>query len=1062
MSHNKVLDEEILLDNLGKIAFTLDKAYISKLSSNEYGVVSFEKYNAETIVDFESNIRALKIKKCVLNKNESLGDCFKNVLSLFADGDHTIALVINRKVCSTEMFFVVKNDSPGRNEDSKNNVELLNDSIMGNFPGTETEYVAVENEETKKIFTFEKAKSVAVLVNNPSEYSEDYISQGLDRLLNGIVPTNNEEEYSVVFLAESLTQENLHEIVSAYEEMATAIYPFLSYQFQLGDNKTETEGEMSSIAKTKSISNSVFKSHSINLGVNGGYNRNSSEGKSRSYAKVAKSLLSIAGGAIGSIAGPAGEVIGSAIGKKIGSLAATKNSTNGKGWNVGGSLGYGYSWGKSKTISEGETITDGTNSSISIGSSESTSYTYKSYLVSNMIDKIEKTLERISKSQSTGIWKFSTYVFANREHTSKNVANYLRAVTQGKDSYVEPSFIQEWYKTTEDGSQFEEIKNYITHFTHPIFVTTSVENDEVGTMMVTPTSYVATDELSNVMTFPHKSLQGLPILECVSFGREPHSLIDVCNDIEIGCAYHMHKKYENQKINISKNELCKHTFITGTTGSGKSNTVFTLLDRVCQNDTKFLVVEPAKGEYKDVLGGKKDVTVYGTNPRLSRLLRINPFAFPKNILVSEHIDRLVEIFNVCWPMYAAMPAILKDAVIRAYESAGWNIITSENTIDENIFPTFKDVLDEIRLVLKESEYSSDNKGDYTGALVTRLKSLVNGISGLIFVADSINDEELFDENVIIDLSRVGSVETKSLIMGVLVMKLQEYRISNGVPKNDKLKHVTVLEEAHNLLKRTSVEQSNESSNLVGKSVEMLANSIAELRAFGEGFIIADQSPGLLDMSVIRNTNTKIIHRLPDFSDRVLVGKSATLDDEQIEELAKLSLGVAAIYQNDWIEPVLCKIEEFTDKSKCEHICDETKLGEQKKNLLNEIVDYILLPNENVMLDEERVLRSELSALTKTTMIKLINGDFSLQNKASIMYAIAMELPGFEKIKTIKTPEKVDEMLSFVLKDSICKYEDYMQTINALILKGQADRDYDMFHLYSTYVDRVEKMRKGLI
>lgn len=171
------------------------------------------------------------------------------------------------------------------------------------------------------------------------------------------------------------------------------------------------------------------------------------------------------------------------------------------------------------------------------------------------------------------------------------------------------------------------------------------------------------------------------------------------------------------------------------------------------------------------------------------------------------------------------------------------------------------------------------------------------------------DRELFDKNVIVDLSRVGSGETKSLIMGILVLKLQEYRIAHSDGSDSDLRHVTVLEEAHNLLKRTSTEQSSESSNLLGKSVEMLANSIAEMRTYGEGFIIADQSPGLLDMSVIRNTNTKIIMRLPDFSDRELVGKAAGLSTDQIIELSKLPRGVAAVYQNDWVSPVLCKIKK---------------------------------------------------------------------------------------------------------------------------------------------------------
>lgn len=132
----------------------------------------------------------------------------------------------------------------------------------------------------------------------------------------------------------------------------------------------------------------------------------------------------------------------------------------------------------------------------------------------------------------------------------------------------------------------------------------------------------------------------------------------------------------------------------------------------------------------------------------------------------------------------------------------------------------------------------------------------------------------------------------------------------GGEMNAELQHVTVLEEAHNLLRRTSDIQTQESSNLQGKSVEMIANAIAEMRTYGEGFIIADQAPGLMDASVIRNTNTKIIMRLPDQSDRELVGRAASLNEEQIAELAKLPLGVAAVYQNDWLEAVLCKIPAF--------------------------------------------------------------------------------------------------------------------------------------------------------
>jgi hypothetical protein len=325
-------------------------------------------------------------------------------------------------------------------------------------------------------------------------------------------------------------------------------------------------------------------------------------------------------------------------------------------------------------------------------------------------------------------------------------------------------------------------------------------------------------------------------------------------------------------------------------------------------------------------------------------------------------------------MYAAMPAILKGAMERAYAAAGWDLRASENKYGA-MFPVFADLLEQIEKVISESKYSEDNKGDYSGALMTRVRSLTTGLNSMIFQGGEIAGKELFDENAVVDLSRVGSAETKSLIMGLLVMKLHEYRASNVGAANRELRHVTVLEEAHNLLKRVSTEQVSESSNIMGKSVEMLANSIAEMRAYGEGFVIADQSPGLLDMSVIRNTNTKIILRLPDRGDRELVGRAASLNDEQITELARLERGGAAIYQNDWVEPVLVKIDkcaieerEFSPRASGDNM-DETQV---KRGLLEMLIQGRV--NERLDFDLDalalRLPRLNLPAADRISLVKL--------------------------------------------------------------------------------------------
>ncbi|MGI6019768.1 MAG: ATP-binding protein [Marvinbryantia sp.] len=979
-------DNNVLLDNLGKIAYTLDKAYISRLNS-DYRVCNFDEgYNRGGAITYKSNIRGVRVKRWVFNKDEKPGDCFKNVLSAFADGDHTLAMVITRHVENVEMFFVIKNEGEGRNEQSADNLDLLESALKGNFPGSRIEKMRFDTEDDEgnelipDCFSFRNYESVAALSNTPSEYSEDYLTQGIDKLLEGIVPENRDEEYSVIFLAESMSQESLRDILSGYEELATAIAPFAGYQFQIGEGSTGTTGEMSSIANTESVSDSIFKTHSINIGINGNMNRSNSNGKSVATSGLASGICGIIGGAL---LGP----VGSRLGQAFGSLTPTllKSLQKGLGLGIGG--GYGYSWGNSHSDSNGKTDTKGTSSSISLNVSQNTSYTYKSYMVQNLLQKLEETMKRIIKSQSTGLWKFSSYVMSTNSATSINVANYLKGLTQGKASYIEPSIVQEWSdKGGEETSEFKEIRKYLSHFCHPVFLTLSENND--NGMFVTPTSYISTDDLGYVISFPEKSIPGIPVLEGVRFGREPHSLLDNKEDLEIGIGYHMHQKIPSVKIKISKEELTKHTFITGSTGSGKSNTIYKLLDSLGKQGIHYLVVEPAKGEYKDVLGKKKDVVVYGTNPLIENmeLLRINPFRFPKSIHVLEHMDRIVEIFNVCWPMYAAMPAILKDSIERAYVDCGWDLETSENMYSADLFPSFADVTKQIKLVLEESDYSDDNKGDYTGSLVTRLNSLSNGINGLILSNDDLTDEELFDRNVIVDLSRVGSSETKSLLMGLLVLKLQEHRMDQRSADhnlNSNLKHITVLEEAHNLLRRTSTEQNNEGSNLIGKSVEMLSNSIAEMRTYGEGFIIADQSPGLLDMSVIRNTNTKIIMRLPDYSDRLLVGKSAGLSDNQINELSHFERGVAVISQSDWLEPVLCMVDKYEVKRNAKEKINSTKYdvrrkrSEVKKSLLKCIMSkeiYRKGDRVDILKLRDAVIRSNLDTAVKCDYLRYIASD----------------------------------------------------------------------------------------
>jgi hypothetical protein len=280
--------------------------------------------------------------------------------------------------------------------------------------------------------------------------------------------------------------------------------------------------------------------------------------------------------------------------------------------------------------------------------------------------------------------------------------------------------------------------------------------------------------------------------------------------------------------------------------------------------------------------------------------------------------------------------------------------------------------------------------------------------------------------------------------------------------NKPLRHVTVLEEAHNILKRTSTEQSAEGSNLVGKSVEMLANSIAEIRTYGEGFIIADQSPSMIDMSAIRNTNTKIILRLPDLSDRELVGKAAGLTDDQIVELAKLQTGVAAIYQNDWLEPVLCKIDKFEVEEK-EFIQKQVVSSNSEKDLKAEITRILLADHVGESIDynidklTERILKAKYTSELKINILQGIN----LKNAKELKHIstiISKLYSNDEAFKIAKEAKNFDDWNEAILKNIdetvFDVEEDYRNGILQCLLREKSAEQKDIEEFYFKWTDHM--------
>ena len=1075
-----ISDEELTNRLLASCGVEIFNSYLEQIK--ELYVPIENKVEFGTDFQESYNIRYFNITKWVVDKKENSLEKLVNVYEVLSNEDCNIALVFNRTETNTEVFLAVvntKNDSD--NVNVENYRKRLLEAIKGNFPGS-----TVQNEKgigRIPCLANSKPYSVATVSNLPTAKSEKFISQTIEKLIDGIIPSQPSENYTLILLASPIQDiENrklrLSELFSAlapYEKWQTN-YTFIAsdattsmatFGVNVGASAGIQHGKNQSVNQSAGDTQTSGQSQTDSSGQTDSTNTSHTDGKSKGSSHNV-SIPFVGGYAYSWNKGTSvSDSVGQSTAKTV-SRALAKTASRALSQTVGQTLGSSSGINLGSNI--GANFARASNVTATVGKNEGITQSFTNHNISHALKVLEEQMKRFEKGTAMGMWEFAAYVLSEDQNIANNVAHTYLALTQGEESFMSQSSVNLWRGDLgENSGDAEEIVAYLRELRHPLFglnpnLLLADPTFSVYPSIVTSTVPLTGQELAFSLNFPRKSIPGLPILECAEFGRNIAKFDeeDVTDKmLHLGDIFHMYHK-EDVPVNLNQNSLASHVFVTGSTGSGKSNTIYQLLNEGRKNGLKFLVVEPAKGEYKHVFGNHDDVSVYGTNPQLTPLLRLNPFSFPKEIHILEHLDRLVEIFNVCWPMYAAMPAVLKKAVEQSYQDCGWDLLESNNPYGR-LYPNFNDIADNIKTIIDSSEYDDENKGAYKGALLTRIESLTNGINGLIFSNDELTNEHLFDTNVIVDLSRVGSTETKSLLMGFLVLKLQEYRMTNG-DMNAELKHITVLEEAHNLLKRTSTEQMSESANLLGKSVEMLSNAIAEMRTYGEGFIIADQAPGLMDLSVIRNTNTKIIMRLPDFSDRELVGKSANLNDDQIIELAKLPKGVAAVYQNEWIQPVLCKVEKVEHDS---NTFQNTFVGSampksfKANNVKSVILDYLITnwmtkgKHVDYSSVSELILNSNISSKIKRLLMEVndSSGDVNLKSLRELVYEL---LDANRAIEKSKDEDDIHDWVDTVVHNFQLPIESYpKETINiilALVIEEHQFRDSSYENLFKRFVE----------
>ncbi len=370
-------------------------------------------------------------------------------------------------------------------------------------------------------------------------------------------------------------------------------------------------------------------------------------------------------------------------------------------------------------------------------------------------------------------------------------------------------------------------------------------------------------------------------------------------------------------VGIPLNDLTMHAFVVGTTGSGKTSTVLKVLDDLWRiHHVPFLVIEPVNSsgdDYRWFLEreGFEDSLVLTAGDDAVAPLRVNPFEVPSGVRVGEHVANLLACFDAAFGLWDPLPAIYRIALEQTYLEAGWALDDVSDGVTD--WPTLEHFVEEMRHATEDLEYAGEVRSNIIAASRVRVEQLQKGPARSVFDCQRSTPLELvLGRPAVIELSRVGAGNDQelALVMAILLNSIAERRRSLSPSRN--LAHVIVVEEAHKLLRNPQPGSGGGEAkgDAAGAAAKLFANLLAEIRKYGQGLLIADQDPAKLVPDAYKNTNLKIMHRLPHEDDRKLVGASMRFDEDHDREAAALLRFHAFVHAEGFDRPALVRVENI--------------------------------------------------------------------------------------------------------------------------------------------------------
>lgn len=653
------------------------------------------------------------------------------------------------------------------------------------------------------------------------------------------------------------------------------------------------------------------------------HTKSHSESEGQSIGVSAAPLLALAGAAIGSAIPGVGTFIGGGIGSLIGSAF---NASKTKGTN------HSYSDAISKTINENESISGDIQNGFAI----------------ELMKMAESTIERLKIGRNIGMWETVISYSSESKWAMDIIQGSLYSEIASEVPEILPPVVFPYENAIEEQAIipkgfFENEKDYKNNLC----------------------SLITSEEICGICSIPIENTFGFEINESKGYAL---NYLKKENDKTLGYVCEYDNPLDNVPFGLSEEDLNKHVFVCGITGSGKTNTVKKILESV---NEPFLVIEPVKKEYRNI---KKDIEIYTMGRPEINCIKMNPFYVPMGISLQQHIDSLKDLFSASFSFYGPMPYIFEKCLYNIYEKKGWNLTfglhsyyleENKNSLSEELFdnskleefyktishkylfPNMQDLKEEVANYINKMSYEGEIKGNIEGAIKARIDSLCVGAKGYMFNTNDMFDFDIiFNQNSVFELEGLADDSDKAFALGLLIIYINEYRQVDKEINNKKgLKHLLVIEEANRLLKNVSTEKNEDIGNPKGKAVEHFTNMLAEMRSYGQGVIVAEQIPTKLSPDVIKNSSNKIVHRIIAKDDQEIIANTIGIYPEDAIYIGNSKTGYALCHKEEMVQPVIVKIDEvesnnISDKNLYEKNIDDKIFNINKSIIKNQLSEYI--------------------------------------------------------------------------------------------------------------------------